>query len=148
LNSVEQSTRGFSDDYLAALLARASELVSRSFAVELRKRRMPMSVWRILSTLAGGDGLSIGKLAELTLMKQPTLTKMIDRMSLQGLVERRPSARDRRQTLVLITARGREHLSDLVVRAMEQERQVLAGLGEADVAQIKSMLRALIAGCP
>lgn len=124
LNSTERPSGGFRDDYLAFLLARAHELVSGDFEGELRKRRMPVGVWRVLSTLADGDGLSIGELAKLTLSKQPTLTKLVDRMSLQGLVERRPSERDHRKVLVLITAQGRERLADLVVRAKHQERQV------------------------
>src|ERR1041385_8124206 len=97
-----EAPRRFIDDYLSYLLARASHLVSRQFHAQLKPRGMPVPVWRgrVRGSLSDGDGLPVTELAKITLFKQPTLTKVIDRMSKQGLVERRASERDRRKVLV------------------------------------------------
>lgn len=137
----------FIDDYLSYLLARASHLVSRQFHAQLKPRGMPVPVWRVLSTLSDGDGLPVTELAKITLFKQPTLTKVIDRMSKQGLVERRASERDRRKVLVFITAKGRGQIADLLSRAKQHEREVLAGLSDADVNALKAALHNLILRC-
>ena len=139
--------RRFVDDYLAYLLARASHLVSRQFHAQLKPRGMPVPVWRVLSALSDGDGQPVTELARLTLFKQPTLTKVIDRMSRQGLVERRASARDRRKVLVYITPKGRALVTDLLARAKQHEREVLAGYSDSEVERLKAALHTLIQRC-
>jgi DNA-binding MarR family transcriptional regulator len=141
------TSRRFIDDYLSYLLARASHLVSRQFHAQLKPRGMAVPVWRVLSTLSDGDGLPVTELAKITLFKQPTLTKVIDRMSKSGLVERRASDRDRRKVLVFITDKGRDTIADLLVRAKQHERDVLAGHGEAEVERLKAALHLLIERC-
>ncbi len=143
----DEAPRRFIDDYLAYLLARASHLVSRQFHAQLKPRGMPVPVWRVLSTLSDGDGQPVTELAKITLFKQPTLTKVIDRMSKQGLVERRASERDRRKVLVFITAKGRSQIADLLTRAKQHEREVLTGLSDADVNALKAALHNLIQRC-
>ena len=142
-----EAPRRFIDDYLAYLLARASHLVSRQFHAQLKPRGMAVPVWRVLSTLSDGDGLPVTELAKVTLFKQPTLTKVIDRMSKQGLVERRASERDRRKVLVYITPKGRALLGDLLVRAKQHERDVLAGHSDGEVERLKGALHTLIQRC-
>jgi len=83
-DSPDEAPRRFIDDYLSYLLARASHLVSRQFHAQLKPRGMAVPVWRVLSTLSDGDGLPVTELAKITLFKQPTLTKVIDRMSKQA----------------------------------------------------------------
>jgi DNA-binding MarR family transcriptional regulator len=139
--------RRFVDDYLGYLLAQASHLVTRRFYAQLRPNGVPVAVWRVLGNLWDSDGLPVTELAFYTLFKQPTLTKVIDRMSRQGLVERRPSRRDRRKVLVYITPKGRTLVADLLTRAKQHEREVLIGYSNSEVENLKAALRALIQRC-
>ena len=59
-----------------------------------------------MASLAGGEPISIGQLAQITVMKQPTVTRLLDRMEAKGQVERLPHDSDRRVTLVRITPAG------------------------------------------
>ena len=142
-----EASRRFIDDYLSYLLARASHLVSRQFHAQLKPRGMAVPVWRVLSTLSDGDGLPVTELAKITLFKQPTLTKVIDRMSKQGVVERRASERDRRKVLVYITPKGRTVVADLLMRAKQHEHEVLAGHSEVEIERLKGALHTLIQRC-
>jgi homoprotocatechuate degradation regulator HpaR len=63
--------------------------------------------WRVLRVLWEQDGTPVAELAVMTLISAPSLVGVIDRLQRAGLVERRPSARDRRQVHVHLTNRGR-----------------------------------------
>src|SRR4029077_17580899 len=79
--------RHFVDDYLPALLAQASHLISSEFHKVARQHGFSVSEWRVMATLAGGHAISIGRLAQIAVMKQPTVTRMLDRMTAKGHVE-------------------------------------------------------------
>jgi hypothetical protein len=80
--------RPFVDTYLAALLAQASELISGEFHRVVRAHGLSVAEWRVLATLSGGHTLTTGKLAQISLNKGPTATRMLDRMESRGQVER------------------------------------------------------------
>jgi DNA-binding MarR family transcriptional regulator len=137
---------GFVDGYLPYLLARASHLVSGEFHRQVEAAGLSVPEWRVLATLADRPDCTIGALADITLTKQPTLTKLIDRMAAGGLVERRrDGAADRRHALVSITAEGRARALPLMARAVEHEREVLAAFGATEGDHLKDVLRRLIA---
>ncbi|MDR3380693.1 MarR family winged helix-turn-helix transcriptional regulator [Cupriavidus basilensis] len=135
----------FVDGYLPYLLARASHLVSGEFHRQVEAAGLSVPEWRVLATLADRPDCTIGALADITLTKQPTLTKLIDRMAADGLVTRRNGALDRRHALVSITARGRGRARALLDRAAAHEQQVLDDFGVAQGNQLKDTLRRLIA---
>lgn len=144
----DQSARDalpFVDGYLAYLLARASHLVSGEFHREVEASGLSVPEWRVLATLADRPDCTIGMLAEITLTKQPTLTKLVDRMAADGLVRRRAGEEDRRQALISITPRGRALAQPLLERAAEHERAVLDDFGPQQGALLKETLRQLIA---
>jgi len=80
----------FVNDYLPALLAQASELISAEFHLVARKHGFSVTEWRVMATLAGGTPMSIGQLAQVTVTKQPTVTRLLDRMESNGHVKRTP----------------------------------------------------------
>jgi len=134
----------FIDDYIAYLLARASYLVSRRFHEELALKGIAVPDWRVLASLSDGDGVSLGALARITLFKQPTLTKIVDRMEADGTVRRVPSTADRRKVLITITDEGRRLVAQLLQDAKRQEREVLADYTADQRALLKGTLRDLI----
>ncbi|EYS91239.1 MarR family transcriptional regulator [Cupriavidus sp. SK-4] len=140
-----QSPPPFVDGYLAYLLARASHLISGEFHREVEASGLSVQEWRVLATLADRPDCTIGTLAEITLTKQPTLTKLVDRMAADGLVTRRAGQTDRRQALISITPRGLALAQPLLARAAQHERAVLDDFGPRQGALLKETLRQLIA---
>ncbi len=135
----------FVDDYLPALLAQASALISSEFHLVARKNGFSVSEWRVMATLAGEVPTSIGQLAQITLTKQPTVTRLLDRMESSGLVARLPHDRDRRVTLVRITRKGARMVEHLMELAREHERRVLEPFGLQRAEELKTTLRQMIA---
>ncbi|RYY95735.1 MAG: MarR family transcriptional regulator [Comamonadaceae bacterium] len=139
-----KAPRRFVDDYLPALLAQASHLISAEFHKVARQHGFSVSEWRVMASLAGGKALSIGELAQVAVMKQPTVTRMLDRMAAQGHVERMPHDSDRRITLVRITEDGERTVQQLMDLATEHERRVLEPFGLKSAEALKNTLRRMI----
>lgn len=134
----------FVDDYLPALLAQASHLISGEFHHVVTAKGFTVSDWRVLASLDGAEPMSIGALARVTTMKQPTLTRVVDRLQARGHVRRIAHATDRRITLIEITPAGDKLVAGLIGLAKEHERRVLEPFGLARSNELKKTLRQMI----
>lgn len=135
----------FVSDYMAYLLAQASHVFSAEIHARIKAHGTGIAEWRVLACLVDVDGLSVSQLAELALFNQPRLSKVLDRLAAQGLVERRGDTTDRRRVRVHITPEGRQQVEPLVDIAKAHEQEMLAGYDGHEVEQIKRMLKHLIA---
>jgi DNA-binding MarR family transcriptional regulator len=133
----------FIDNYLPYLLARVSFLVSRDFNARLPKG-IGVPNWRVLAVLSNGKSLTIGALARMVLVKQPTLTKVVDRLEIEGLVERRGGTVDRREVLVTITPAGRARVKPLVEDAARNQANFLEAFSGQEQAILFRVLRDVI----
>jgi 3-hydroxy-9,10-secoandrosta-1,3,5(10)-triene-9,17-dione monooxygenase reductase component len=134
----------FARNYLAYLLARASHIVSGEFHASLKTWDLSVPEWRVLACLMDEEGLSVGELAAMALMKQPRLTKVLDRMEADGLVERRDGAGDRRRTPIHLTAKGRATVKPVLRAAKAHEGELLKRFSAEEQAVIKHALDLLI----
>ncbi|OZI49388.1 MarR family winged helix-turn-helix transcriptional regulator [Bordetella genomosp. 4] len=137
------STR-FVDEYLAYLLAQASHRISADFHLQVNAAGLSVTEWRVLASLMGGTGETIGSLARLAITKQPTLSKVVQRMEIDGWVERVGVRADRRQTQVRITAAGRRLIGSLCDQAMAHQREILASFDPERAASFVEMLKTLM----
>ncbi len=137
-------SRPFVEDYLPALLAQASQLISGEFHAVVSARGITVSEWRVLASLAGSEPVSIGSLAQVTTMKQPTVTRVLDRMEAKGHVQRLQHDGDRRVTLVRITPAGARVVSRLIPLARQHEQRILEPFGLERAEALKSTLRSIV----
>ena len=142
------SSDSFARNYLAYLLARASDIVSSEFHAALKQWNMSVPEWRVLACLTDVEGLSVGELAAMALMKQPRLTKVLDRMERDGLVKRRSTAEDRRRVTVHVTAKGRQRVRPVRAAASRHEVELLNQFTADERQTIKSALELLINSRP
>jgi len=98
----------------------------------------------VLATLAGNEPMSIGRIAQITTIKQPTVTRLLDRMEAKRHVERLEKDGDRRITLVRITPIGSRMVARLIPLAREHEQRVLEPFGLERAEDLKSTLRSII----
>ena len=144
MTRTERAHGRFVDGYLAALLAQASHLISAEFHRVARQAGVPVAEWRILASLAGGQPLPVGRLAQIVIAPQPTVTRQLDRLVAKGLVERVAHETDRRLALVRTTPAGDALAARLVRQARVHETRVLAPFGPDRAAALKEMLREMI----
>ncbi len=97
-----------------------------------------------MASLSGVKQRTVGELAEIVLAKQPTVTKMVLRMASDNLVTRTPCTQDKRQAWVSLTPAGQKLVRPLLKKAAQHEQKVLALLGNAQSASLKTTLQQLI----
>jgi DNA-binding MarR family transcriptional regulator len=134
----------FVDGYLAALLGQASQMISTEFHQVVRSHGFSVAEWRVLASLFGSKGMSIGHLATISLTKQPTVTRLLDRMEALGHVRRTPQTKDRRVTHVSITPQGQKIVKSLIKQAKAHEEKILEPFGFAQAEALKHTLRQII----
>jgi DNA-binding MarR family transcriptional regulator len=144
MSNTDPTDGAFVHNYLPALLAQASHLISGEFHRLVSRKGMNVSEWRVLASLAGAKPMSIGELARTSVTKQPTLTRVLDRMEPRDLVRRIPHGSDRRITLIEITPAGSRQVAGLIELATEHERRVLEPFGIARSLELKKTLRQMI----
>jgi DNA-binding MarR family transcriptional regulator len=129
--------------YLPYLLARASHLISGEFHRHLKAQRVPVMAWRVMASLWDGP-MSAREVADIILQKQPTVSKLLERMERQGLVHRETDPDDRRRIVVSLSERGRAIAGPLIEAARGHERAVLEPFGERNAAALVAVLQRLI----
>ena len=85
-----------------------------------------------LSVLVFGGPRTLGDLAEIEMVRPPTMTRIIDGLEQAGLVERKRSAQDRRKVELLATARGLRLLEAGRARRVAVLSQALRRLSSAE----------------
>lgn len=140
------ASRRFTDDYLPFLLAQASAVACAEFADSLRAARLSNLAWRIMATLRDEGPLSVGRLSEIVLARQPRVTQIVNDLARARYVDRRASAADGRVTMVAITAKGERRIGTLLGTAKAREGFALAAIGPGELGRLKRLLRLLLGG--
>jgi len=102
-----------------------------------RQYGMTRAQWAVLFRLDRSEGLKQSELAELLDLQPITLTRLLDRLAENGLIERRPDPNDRRANRLFLTPAARPLLERLTTLGEDMMETVLAGL---DVQSIERML--------
>lgn len=130
----------FVDGYLGYLLGQANHALYKEFDAHVRAAGLSSIEWRVLATLHDGDPLTVSQLAHEVLAKQPTVTKLIQRMSEQGWVALQADPADQRRTLVTATPAGKKLVRPLVDKARAHEAAMLRALAAPEKAALKKLL--------
>jgi DNA-binding MarR family transcriptional regulator len=75
-------------------------------------------------------------------------TKRLDRLEQAGLITRAPDPADRRGTLITLTPKGLELIDNVTEAHLDNERQLLASLSDAEQSRLADLLRKLQLGLP
>lgn len=97
----------------------------------------------VLRVLADHPGLSINDLAERTMTHQSSVSVVVSRLLVRGLVARHASPADRRRQLVTLTARGRALYRTSPAVAQERVVEAVRKLSPARRQGLSDGLRAL-----
>jgi len=119
-------------------------LVMRTVSAEMRRSRRPLAPTQMgsLMRIAAGP-CTMSELARHQAVSLPTMSKSADMLVRRGWVERGADKRDRRQSMVRLTPRGRRVLADIQQRAERHVAETLAPLAAAERAQLIAALRLL-----
>ena len=102
--------------------------------------------WRVLAVLHDAalahpdtqGSVAVGQLAHDVLAKQPTVTKLLQRMADDGLVALLADPTDQRRTLVAATGEGRRIAAALIAQARAQESALLSRWSPGEAEALKA----------
>jgi len=121
--SVEKVTSTYKSEQLSAALYSLLVSVARSMPRDISRTGVS-----VLNTLEQIDPQRITRLAEIENVTQPTMTLLIDKLQLMGLVERHRDNDDRRATLISLTRTGKSYLSQRRRIGTERISDLIANL--------------------
>ena len=97
--------------------------------------------WRVLSTLADRDGHSVNNLAELCVVERSNLSKLLDSMERDGLIERVAPEGDRRKILIYLSDKGRDLFERSLPAVLRSYATFLAGISPSEMNVFMDVLK-------
>ena len=132
------------DSYISYALAAAHRKLHVELTQQLKCLNVQVETWRVLQSLRASDGTTMRELADIVLMNPPTLTKLVDRMVADGLVQRQLSSEDSRRVNLLLTDMGL-HLCDEIAEHVEaQNDRIIETMGPEQAELLRAALDKLI----
>lgn len=118
-------------------LGRRLFLGQRAFSDELDRRLLAHGAslwnWVLLKEAAAAEGASQRELAGLMRIEPPTLVRHLDKLTEEGLVERRADPADRRVLRVVVTTKGRRRLAQLQTVVHEADAELRSVLTQREI---------------
>ena len=139
-----KSTKG------GTLLSQVHQVCARVWNKILRENNMADlegARGRIIFALWGKDGVPIKTLCEKTSLDKSTLTGIIDRLERDGYIERKPSEKDKRSTLISLT--GKEQgVANKVQKVSDKMNGIFyKGFTDDEIIQFEGMLERILLNC-
>jgi DNA-binding MarR family transcriptional regulator len=131
-----------SDD-LVELLTVTQRRVARGVAAVLAEDGATLDGYRLLRSLAGVSGRSMGELVAALHLPAPTLTRLVDAAVDAALAYRLPDPADGRKVVVHLSERGGAQLARLEALVRAHESALAASLGADRVAALTRALTEL-----
>ncbi len=131
------------DKYFSYAVASTHRKLHLNLAKQLHSFGIQVETWRILETLDQTDNLTMSGLAKIVLMNPPALTKMVDRMVADGLVQRQISREDQRRITLVLTDMGLDLVQNVRQPAIKQNVAVVEQLGHEKAKLIHEALETL-----
>ena len=132
------------EERFSAALHHTSRIWKTGLDRRLKFLGLSQAAWMAVAVAAKSDQpLSQTELANAVGVEAPTMVPMLDRLVRDGLVQRLPSATDRRIKLVALTDAGRALYDKLKAEANAYRKEVLAGVDPAALKQATLLLEQL-----
>lgn len=131
------------NEQIGYLIARTNRRLELDLEARLKPNGLSVDHFRVLRCLDRTGPIPMRELASNVLVEPANLTKIIDRMTSQGLVIRIPDEADRRRVLVTLAPAGKEKNDQLKGIEKEHESYVREVLRLEDVERFRSLLSGL-----
>ncbi len=133
----------------ALSIARTAAVLEHTLAQVLKPHGVTPTQYNVLRILrgAGDAGLCRNEVGERLIRRVPDVTRLLDRMEEQALIDRRRSESDRRFVTTCITPRGLALLDELEGPILRFHESCLAHMADDQLAALIEMLEVAREGC-
>ncbi|MCY1077537.1 MarR family winged helix-turn-helix transcriptional regulator [Archangium lansingense] len=132
------------DEFLPYRLSLASNAVSQVIARAYEEHfGLKMHEWRVVTVLAQNGELTQQEIVGRTKMDKVTVSRAAQVLERRKFLRRVTNADDGRSLRLSLTAEGQKLYARVVPAALELEAEVLKGLSEREITELKDVLRRL-----
>jgi DNA-binding MarR family transcriptional regulator len=128
------------DGFLPYQLYRVTSKLNAKLIGKLKANHINPSQWRVLSVLRAFGTLSVGRIVDLTLMEQPTISRVVAQLEQDGLLARRWSDADSRVLEVTLTGSGLAAFNEVIPTALRHQELAFQGFSQKEIAALSGML--------
>jgi DNA-binding MarR family transcriptional regulator len=119
--------------FVPYLIYRITNHLNRKLRKNLKRSRVNIARWRVLSVLRDHGRLNMGQIVEHTLIEQPTVSRIVDQLEREGLAMRESSGADSRFVQVTLTAAGQRAFNEIYPIATQHQEQALKGFRQQEI---------------
>jgi len=123
-----------------ARLQSAARLSRTALAARLLSHGFYAGQDQIMMALDEEDGQTPGQLAVRLGVRPPTITKTINRLQAQGVLEKRASDSDARQSHIFLTESGAQAIRAIEKSVRKTQKIALKGLDKKDIKTLSKLL--------
>ncbi|MGF1690938.1 MarR family winged helix-turn-helix transcriptional regulator [Photobacterium kagoshimensis] len=98
---------------------------AKNLETELAKHDFPRSLWPTMMCLWEKEGVTQREIAQIAKVENSTTTRIIDKLEVLGLVERRDDPNSRRSYRIYLTKAGRDLKGTLQPIALKVNKEIL-----------------------
>ena len=123
------------------LVSDVTRMLRENFRMTTPELGLTLAQARVLVHLSRNEGISQVALSAILEIQPITLLRQIDRLEKAGLIERRAHPSDRRAQQLYLMPRSQPLLKKIFEKGAERQDQVMAGLSDAERAQLMASLQ-------
>ncbi len=127
--------------FIPYLIYRITNQLTRRIRGRLRKSGINITRWRVLAVLRAHGELSLGRIVDLTVMEQPSVSRVVAQLEREGLVKREVSRKDSRFVQVNLTPAGGKAFQNVYPTAQKHQELALRGFSSKEINTLRSFLR-------
>ncbi|MBP1852087.1 MarR family winged helix-turn-helix transcriptional regulator [Rhizobium halophytocola] len=129
------------DSFIGFNLRMAQNASFDVYAQHAHAEHMRPGRFASLMIIDQNPGLTQAELGQATARDKSSITPLVKGLERDGLIERRPSAQDRRSVTLRLTDAGREVLTSLLAHAEEHDRKLDRLVGADNKAEFLRLLK-------
>lgn len=129
------------DTIIPYQINRLSHRMNRYLDRELRSHGLSISIWRVMAVLDHAGAATVNDLADYAMIEQSTLSRMLQRMESEGLVENARSSSDGRARTISMTQAGRSRYETVRDITMKHTQRIVEGFSRAERVQLMGFIR-------
>jgi DNA-binding MarR family transcriptional regulator len=123
---------------------RITSQLNRRLREKLKRSGINIARWRVLAVLKDNGRMNIGQIVKRTLIEQPTVSRIVDRLEREGLASREISEEDSRFVQVDLTRSGEKAFREIYPTATEHQKQVLKDFTQQEIKTLIGFLERML----
>ena len=128
------------DEFVPYLIYRITNQLNQNLQSRLKRSGVNIARWRVLAVLKGKGRMNIGQIVKRTIIKQPTVSRIVNQLENEGLASREIFNEDSRFVQVLLTEAGEKAFNEIYPTAARHQDLALDGFTQREITTLIDFL--------